>query len=79
MSLKIAYIATDDAPKAERKLSKKEELHRKALESLAATRIRDRERAKKRFAPEWAKVNALIKERDELREQLAKKLINDKL
>jgi len=70
MPLKIAYIATDNASKGERKLSKKEEFHSKAVESLAETRIRDRERAKKRFAPEWAKVNALIEQRDELRRQL---------
>ena len=67
MPLKIAYIASDETPKRERKQTKNEELHRKALELIAVTRIKDRERAKKMFAAERAKLDVLIKERDELR------------
>lgn len=72
MALKIAYIADNEA-NPERKLSKKELLHRKAVISLAETRIKDRERAKKMFAPERQRIAKLIEERNALRSRLGKK------
>ena len=67
MTLKIVHIAGVDSDKAnsERKLSKKEILHQKAVEGLAARRIHDQKRADKLFAPE-------IKELNELKSKLAK-------
>ena len=74
MALKIVHLAGGGPDKIirDRKPTPKEILHRKAVESMAATKIADRERAKKMFAPQRERINKLIEERDELRRQLAK-------
>jgi len=67
MALKIVHLAGADPDKTsrQRKLSKKEIIHRKAVEGLAARRIHDQKRAEKLFAPE-------IRELEVLKERLAK-------
>jgi predicted transcriptional regulator len=63
--LKIAYLSTENQPKATR-ISAKQRLHNAAVAQMVKDKIQDKERAKKMFAAEIAEIEQLKKRLKEL-------------